>query len=97
MPDVVRSLNPTHSVAAWGSRAVRHVRHHPRTLTRGPDSPLGLLWRDGGFGLLLVVGYNTNTFHHVVETATGALCLGRRTEAMPVRLNGRIVEGRTWG
>jgi aminoglycoside N3'-acetyltransferase len=46
----------------------------------------------------LGVGYTSNTFHHVVETVTGAPCLGRRTEAYPVRLpDGREVEGRTWG
>ena len=63
----------------------------------GPRSPLGLLQADDGFCLLLGVGYGRNSFHHVVETSTGAPCLGRRTEAYPVMLaDGRMVEGRAW-
>jgi aminoglycoside N3'-acetyltransferase len=64
----------------------------------GPRSPLGLLGAEGGYGLLLGVGYESNTYHHVVETTLGVPCLGRRTEAYPVRLpDGRVVMGRTWG
>jgi aminoglycoside N3'-acetyltransferase len=69
----------------------------------GPQSPLGLLYADDGYGLLLGVDYHSNTFHHVVETIRGVPCLGRRTEAYPARLaDGRMVEartvqGRTWG
>jgi len=95
---VERSLNPTHAFAAWGRSASAYVANHHRTLTMGPESPLGLLQRDGGYGLLLGVGYRANTFHHVVEMSTLAPCLGRRTEAMPVLLaDGRRVLGRTWG
>ncbi len=98
MPGVHRSLDPTHPVAAWGRHARRYIENHHRTLTMGPESPLGLLCADDGFGLLLGVGYWANSFHHVVEMSTGAPCLGRRTEAYPVRLpDGRTVEGRTWG
>ncbi len=98
MPGVLRSLNPTHAVAAWGRHALEYTRGHHRTLTMGPDSPLGLLQRDGGYGLLLGVSYEANTFHHVVEMTTSAPCLGRRTEAYPVLLpDGRRVLGRTWG
>lgn len=97
LPGVHRSLDPTHAFAAWGKHAARYVGNHHRTLTMGRDSPLGLLWQDGGYGLLLGVGYEANTFHHVVETVVGAPCLGQRTEALPVRLpDGRIVLGRTW-
>ncbi len=97
-PGVVRSLNPTHAFAAWGKRAQDYVAYHHRVLTMGPASPLGRLQRDGGYGLLLGVGYRPNSFHHVVEMTTGAPCLGRRTEAFPVRLaDGRQVMGRTWG
>ena len=97
-PNVQRSLNPTHPFAAWGKHAIRYTKDHHRTLTMGPMSPLGLLWQDNGFGLLLGTGYRTNTFHHVVEMSKEAPCLGQRTEAYPVRLSdGRVVEGRTWG
>jgi aminoglycoside 3-N-acetyltransferase len=96
--DVARTLNPTHAFAAWGPDAERYTADHHRTLTMGPDSPLGTLQRQGGYGLLLGVGYNRNTFHHVVEMTTKAPCLGRRTEAYPVRIAGRrVVLGRTWG
>jgi hypothetical protein len=64
----------------------------------GPASPLGLLCADGGYALLLGVGYGSNTFHHVVEMSTNAPCLGQRTEAYAVHLpDGRHVLGRTWG
>jgi len=104
MEDVKRSINPTHPFAAWGKHARRYTEFHHRTLTMGPDSPLGLLQADNGYGLLLGVAYGTNTFHHVVEMSTNAPCLGQRTEAYPVKLpkNGssqsnRTVQGRTWG
>ena len=98
MPLVRRSLNPTHPFAAWGLNADRYTQAHHKTITMGPESPLGLLCADGGFGLLLGVGYRANTFHHAVEMSRGVLCLGVRTEAYPMRLpDGRTVEGRTWG
>ena len=97
MPGVTRSLNPTHSFAAWGLNSERYTAHHHQTLTMGPESPLGLLMQDGGYGLLLGVGYSANTFHHVVEMSTGAPCLGLRTQSLRIRLpGGRLVEGRTW-
>jgi len=96
MEGVYRSWQPSHAFAAWGADAQRYTRFHHRTLTCGPDSPLGLLWRDGGYGLLLGVGYRANTFHHVVEMTLGAPCLGRRTESYPMLIEGRMVEGRTW-
>jgi len=98
LPDVSRSLNPTHAFAAWGKNARRYTELHHRALAMGPSSPLGLLLADDGFGLLMGVGYGVNTFHHVVEMSTGAPCLGLRTEAYPMLLpDGRRVEGRTWG
>lgn len=98
MPGVYRSVNPTHAFAAWGRHARRYTKNHHRTLTVGPQSPLGMLWKDGGYGLLIGVNYKVNTFHHVVEMTTGAPCLGSRTEELPMRLvEGRKVMGRTWG
>lgn len=98
MPDVHRSLDPTHAFAAWGRHSQRYTQYHHRTLTMGPQSPLGLLQEDDGYGLLLGVTYGANTFHHVVEMSTQAPCLGQRTEAYPLALpDGRRVQARTWG
>ena len=98
MEGVSRSLDPTHPIAAWGKHSQRYTRFHHRTLTMGPQSPLGLLYAEGGRGLLLGVDYGANTFHHVVEMTTGAPCLGLRSEAYPIVLpDGRRVAGRTWG
>ena len=41
MPGVLRSLAPTHAFAAWGKNARRYMQFHHRTLTMGPESPLG--------------------------------------------------------
>ena len=71
MPDVLRSLAPTHAFAAWGKNARRYTQFHHRTLTMGPESPLGLLSKDGGYGMLLGVGYRTIA-RHVVETTVGS-------------------------
>lgn len=96
-PGVFRSLNPTHAFACWGRDAQRYVSAHHRTLTIGPDSPIGRLCQDGGYGLLLGVGYEANTLHHLAEYVVQAPCLGWRRRAYPVRLpSGRLVEGRTW-
>jgi len=98
LPDVQRSLDPTHPIAAWGKKAQRYTRGHHRTLTMGPESPLGLIGAEGGYGLLLGVDHDSNTYHHVVEMSTFAPCLGQRSEAYPVRLpDGGQALGRTWG
>ncbi len=98
LPGVLRSLNPTHAFAAWGKNAERYVRLHHRTLTMGTESPLGLLWKDGGCGLFLGTTYGCNTFHHVTTTVLKSPCIGVRTFAYHVALpDGRRVIGRSWG
>jgi aminoglycoside 3-N-acetyltransferase len=98
MPDVLRSLDPTHPFAAWGQHAQRYTQFHHRTLTMGPASPLGLMLQDDGYVLLLGVDYTSNTFHHCVEMMLNTPCLGKRCEAYAVQLpDGRRVMGRTWG
>ncbi len=104
MPGVYRTYHPTHAFAAWGRNARRYTASHHHTLTLGPDSPLGLLGREGGYALLLGVDYRVNTYHHVVEMTTGtppnprARRAASRTVALPVKLpDGRMVHGRTWG
>jgi aminoglycoside 3-N-acetyltransferase len=98
LPGVRRSLNPTHPYAAWGAKADEYVKDHHKTLTMGLDSPLGLLMADDGYCLLMGIGYKAATIKHLAETAMNAPCLGKRTEAYPVKLaSGELVQGRTWG
>ncbi len=68
-PGVVRSLHPTHSVAALGPRAQELVEGHinePSAI--GPGSPWGKLacW-DNGYVLLLGVDQDRNTLLHYPE------------------------------
>jgi aminoglycoside 3-N-acetyltransferase len=71
-PQAVRSLHPTHSVAAIGARAVELTVEHEQSITPcGPDSPYGRLARAGGAILLLGVSHNSNTTFHLVEELVG--------------------------
>jgi len=97
-PDVLRSMNPTHAFAAWGKNAERYTANHHLVDSMGEDSPVGLLWKDGGLCLLLGVDYRSNTFHHFVETHTGASCISKRGEIYPVRFDdGSEGTAHTWG
>jgi aminoglycoside 3-N-acetyltransferase len=71
-PDAVRSLHPTHSVAAIGAEAVELTKDHAYSITPCDElSPYGKLAQDeNGYVLLLGVGHKSNTtFHHVEELA----------------------------
>jgi aminoglycoside 3-N-acetyltransferase len=72
LPQAVRSLHPTHSVAAIGARAVELTAKHEHSITPcGPDSPYGRLADAGGAILLLGVGHHANTTFHLVEELVG--------------------------
>jgi aminoglycoside 3-N-acetyltransferase len=65
---VVRSVHPTHSVAALGERAEWLTSFHHRCgTTFGPGSPLGRLFEAGGYLLGLGVSLGPVTFYHVLE------------------------------
>jgi len=98
MPNVRRSLNPTHAFAAWGRDAERYTRGHHLTLSMGEDSPIGLLAQDGGYQLNLGTTHASTTAKHVAETIRRAPCLGYRAEMYAVRLpDSTVVQHRTWG
>jgi len=67
-PDVIRSVHPTHPVAAWGAQAGECVAGHSRARTPcGVGSPYhGLLSSDGNV-LLLGVDVNAVTLYHTAE------------------------------
>jgi len=66
-PGAVRSLHPTHSVAALGAGARELCANHEDVGGTDIDSPLDRLARAGGLVLLLGVGHIANTTVHVAE------------------------------
>lgn len=72
----VRSLHPTHSVAAIGAGAAELCRNHERLAATDIDTPLQRVAGTGGRVLLLGVGHVANTTIHVGEFLAGAPYLG---------------------
>jgi aminoglycoside 3-N-acetyltransferase len=67
-PGVVRSVHPTHSVAAWGARAKEIiVDHHLVKTPCGKGSPFIRLLELDGRILFLGTGIGSMTFFHAVE------------------------------
>lgn len=68
-PGVIRSLHPTHSVAARGADAAEFVSGHEKFDSPAhPDSPWGKLYRRGGKIMFLGTGtIGCNTYLHGVE------------------------------
>ena len=80
LPGVQRSLDPTHAVAAWGQHSLRYTQFHHRTLTMGPESPLGLLQREGGYALLLGVDRfmsQVRAFTNLIGNAVAAVVVAK--------------------
>jgi aminoglycoside 3-N-acetyltransferase len=72
MPGVVRSLHPTHSVAALGPLANWLVAGHERCPTPcGKGTPYAKILNRDGQILLLGVGLESNTTFHTVEAMVG--------------------------
>ncbi|MCL2189602.1 MAG: AAC(3) family N-acetyltransferase [Defluviitaleaceae bacterium] len=73
MEGVVRSLHPTHSVAAAGKRTQEFVANHEKDSTPvGENSPFRKLRDAKGFILMLGCGLAPNTSMHGVEELAGA-------------------------
>lgn len=72
-PEAIRSINPTHSVAAIGADADLLTRFHRYSITPGDEqSPyLRLAGLPDGYVLLLGVGHESNTTFHSAEELVG--------------------------
>lgn len=67
-PDGIRSLHPTHSVAAFGPGAADYVKGEERCASPAPvHSALSRLYEEGGKILLIGVGHERNTYLHAVD------------------------------
>lgn len=73
LPGAVRSVHPTHSVAAIGPHAHRYVcDHHHDTTPAGPHSPFSRHMANGGQIVCLGTGIGKITSYHVVEDIESA-------------------------
>ena len=90
-PDAIRSLHPTHSVAAIGRDAESLTREHIDSITPCDErSPYGKLAElPNGYVLLIGVSYQSLTLLHHVEEIAGA---DYHMQGEPVRAE-LIVEG----
>ena len=97
LPEVVRSLNPSHSMAVYGKKNFHWISDHHKVRTMGQDSPLGKLEDADGYALMIGCA-DSVTFMHVVEMTNNVHCLGQRSEEFNVKLpNGKVEAVRTWG
>ncbi len=74
-PRAVRSMHPTHAVAAIGARAVEYCRDHLEIGIWAPESPIGKLVHDGGYLLALGVNHDSTTAYHVAEMSVPCGCI----------------------
>lgn len=88
MPDVLRSLNPTHSVCAWGRLAhAMTVGHIMDDTAVGPHSPFMLLPKFKGKLLFIGDILNSCTFMHGIETIVKPPYI-RKTSDVEYTVNG---------
>lgn len=74
--DAVRSMHPTHCVAAIGPKAAHYCRDdHYEVGIWAPESPIGRLVQDGGYLMALGVTHFTTTAFHVAEMSVPCGCI----------------------
>ncbi len=85
--DGVRSLHPSHSVAAFGKRAKEFVCSEENANTPCPKGGVwARLYDEDAVILLLGVGLNRNTYIHAVDEMIGSLPKRLQNEAFTVKV-----------
>ena len=91
--DVVRSIHPTHSVAAWGNQALALIHDHALAPTAcGRGTPFSKLADWGGKVLLMGVDQDRNTLLHTAEDYADAPYLTTKTAKYRDPFDGEIKE-----
>lgn len=93
-PGSIRSLHPTHSVAAIGSHADEMTTGHLQVRALGIGSPIDRLAQAGGKVLLIGVDHRANSTIHVGEEHAGAAKVtwyDHKLEAMVRLSSGELV------
>jgi aminoglycoside 3-N-acetyltransferase len=94
-PGVLRSVHPTHSVAAWGARAKEIiVDHHLAKTPCGVGSPFIRLLELDGRILFLGTGIGSMTFFHAVEELLASQMPFSPFTAETFTLQSRDVDGK---
>jgi aminoglycoside 3-N-acetyltransferase len=74
-PQAVRSMHPSHAVAAIGARAEEYCRDHLEIGIWAAESPIGKLVHGDGHLLSLGVSHISTTAYHVAEMSVPCGCL----------------------
>lgn len=93
-PEAVRSLHPTHSVAAIGPLAAEIAEGHEKTTSFGRGSALWKVLQIGGKILQLGVTHTSNSMIHVAEEIAEVPYLDRKRQVGIKTPSGKIV--RKW-
>lgn len=89
--DCLRSLHPTHSVVAFGTRAAQYISDDAFASTPAPlKSSFGKLYEEDAKILLVGVNQGRNTFFHAVDEY---LDIPHRLRETPTQLTVRDYEG----
>jgi len=97
MPNVYRSLHPTHAVAVWGKNAESYTKDHHQTIIMGEDSPFGRITLENGYLLHLGTNHDTTSIKHLAEILHRSPCINYRVMSIPIKLsNEKEIEGRSW-
>ena len=98
-PDAVRSMHPTHALAAIGPRAEEFCAGHLENGIWAQDSPIGRIIHGGGYILSLGVTHDSSTAYHVAEESVPSFCNDPFGNVDKVVMpNGRVeeVKGLAW-
>ena len=98
-PEAVRSLHPSHAVAAIGPKAEALCAGHLDTGIWEQDSPIGRLVHGGGWLLVIGADNEVRTAYHVAENAMPCGCIDPfGTPSKIVDAEGRVrqVGGLAW-
>jgi len=88
MAEVVRSVHPHFSFAAWGERSIDLVNNHELNFGLGEGSPLARVYDMDGSVLLLGVDFDRNTSFHLAEHRAEYATKEMIYEMAPIMENG---------
>jgi aminoglycoside 3-N-acetyltransferase len=95
-PETLRSLHPSHSVAAQGKRAEEFLADHHKGLAFGVGSPVDRIAQAGGYVLLIGVTHMANSCIHIGESHAGVTKFYWENGPIPIAKlrmpNGKIID-----